>query len=74
MKTDEGSYQLSHVYDKLFAAAATSSSERKSTTSFQVRQQLLPKREKNEKNFEDTWQRHSQEYSASFCVMTHTDM
>ena len=32
---DEGSYQLSHVYDKMFAAVATSSGERKSTTSFQ---------------------------------------
>ena len=40
---DEGSYQLSHVYDKLFAAAATSSGERKSTTSFRIRQQLLAK-------------------------------
>lgn len=28
---DKGSYQLSHVYDKLFAAVATSSGERKST-------------------------------------------
>jgi len=32
---DEESYQLSHVYDKLFAAAVTSSGERKSIMSFQ---------------------------------------
>jgi len=33
MNRDEGSYQLSHVYDKLFAAAATSIGEQKLTTS-----------------------------------------
>ena len=43
MNRDEGSYQLSHIYDKLFAAAATYSGERKLTTSFQKRQQLLAK-------------------------------
>jgi len=31
MNRGEWSYQLSHVYDKLFAAAATSSGERKLT-------------------------------------------
>jgi len=40
---DKGSYQLCHVYDKLFATVATSSGEWKSTTSFQRRQLLLPK-------------------------------
>jgi len=44
MNRDERSYQLSHVYDKLFAVA-TSSGERESTTSFRRRQQLLPKRQ-----------------------------
>jgi len=38
MNRDEESYQLSHVYDKLFAAAATYSGERKLTTSFGRRQ------------------------------------
>ena len=45
MNRDEGFYQLSHVYDKLFATAATSTSERKLTTSFRRRQELLPKRQ-----------------------------
>ena len=38
MNRDEGSYQLPHVYDKLFATVATSSGKRKSTTSFGRRQ------------------------------------
>jgi len=42
MNRDKGSYQLSHDYDKLFATAATTSGERKSTKSF-WRKQLLPK-------------------------------
>jgi len=45
MNRDERSYQLSHVYDKLFAAVATSSGERKSTTSYRGRLQPLPKRQ-----------------------------
>jgi len=45
MNRDDGSYQLSHVYDKLFAAVATSSSEWKSIMSFRRRQQPLLKRQ-----------------------------
>jgi len=41
MKTDEGAYQLSHVYDKLLLPLQTPSEEQ----SFQRRQQLLLKRE-----------------------------
>jgi len=45
MNRDDGSYQLSHVYERLFAAAATSDGERKLTKSFRRRKQLLPKRQ-----------------------------
>jgi len=34
MNRDEESYQLSHVYEKLFTAPATSNGELKSTSSF----------------------------------------
>ena len=42
MNRDEGSYQLSHIYDRLFAA--TSGGERKLSRPFRRRQQPLPKR------------------------------
>jgi len=40
MNRDEGSYQLSHIYDRLFAA--TSGGERKLSRPFGRRQQPLP--------------------------------
>jgi len=40
---DEGSYQLSHIYDRLFAAR--SGGERKLSRPFRRRQQPLPKRQ-----------------------------
>ena len=40
---DDGSYQLSHIYDRLFAA--TSGGERKLSRPFRRRQQPLPKRQ-----------------------------
>jgi len=43
MKRDEGSYQLSHIYDRLFTT--TSGGERKLSIPFQRRQQPLPKRQ-----------------------------
>ena len=43
MNRDEGSYQLSHIYDRLFAA--TSGGERKLSRPFRRRQQPLPKRQ-----------------------------
>jgi len=42
MNRHEESYQLCHVYDKLFAAVATSSGERKSTASEEGNRALLP--------------------------------
>jgi len=41
---DEGSYQLSHIYDNLFAATS-SGGDWELVRSFRRRQQLLPKRQ-----------------------------
>ena len=44
MNRDEGSYQLSHIYDNLFAATS-SGGDRELVRLFRRRQQLLPKRQ-----------------------------
>ena len=43
MNRDKGSYQLSHIYDRLFTPS-TSGGERKLSRPFRGRQQPLPKR------------------------------
>jgi len=45
MNRDAGTYTLSHLYDALFSATATSCGENRNRKSFRERQQMLPKRQ-----------------------------
>jgi len=45
MNRDAGTYTLSHLYDALFSATATSCGENRNRKSFRQRQQMLPKRQ-----------------------------
>ena len=43
MNRDAGTYTLSHLYDALFSATATSRGENRNRKSFRQRQQVFPK-------------------------------
>jgi len=45
MNRDAETYTLSHLYDALFSATATSCEENRNRKSFRQRQQMLPKRQ-----------------------------
>jgi len=45
MNRDAGTYTLSHLYNALFSATATSCGENRNRESFRQRQQILPERQ-----------------------------